>query len=150
MSASEFRSLLAAGDVRGLRAYWAKVSPQLPQLRNDEEAEIAMHMARTSAKSIPLKLRVWSHRWLVERMLPSQLPDALRARAERMYPVVRDAVGISVNFSSALLAPAALEIRSSMEDAVEDAYAEGRTDPGFVTSRMQEARARTTRALFGR
>jgi hypothetical protein len=37
-----------------------------------------------------------------------------------------------------------------MSEAVLDAYAEGRTDPMFLRSRMFEARERTIAKLFGR
>jgi hypothetical protein len=146
----EFRQLLETGNVDALRAAWARAMPGMPQPETREHAEIAMHMARTSSTLILFKYRAWSHAWLTERNLPSQLPDALRPRAERAYPGVVQAVGISVNFHSPLLAPAANEIRGAMEHAVLDAFAAGRRDPGFVTIRMQEARAKTERSLFGR
>ena len=81
--------------------------------------------------------------------MPSHLPDDLKPKAERMYPRIAEGVGISVNVRNPLLKPAATEVRKAMEDAVSDAYADGRTDPAFVTKRMQEARDKTWRALMG-
>lgn len=150
MSASEFRLLLESGDVEGCRRYWHKHAPNMPQLATYEQAEVSMHMARTAAKSVKFALRAYSHRWLEDRMLPSQLPNSLRPAAERICPRVAEAVGISVNFTSPLLAPAAVEIQGAMSDAVEDCFANGDRDPLLVRSRMFEAKNNTMRKLFGR
>jgi hypothetical protein len=149
MSSAAFTRLLEAGDVDALRGAWAKIAPHLPQPETREKAEIVMHMARTSLKTLPLRRRAWSHRWLAERDLPSQLPDELRPRAERMYPIVAEGVGISVNTKNPLLQPLVGHVRKSMEDAVSECYADKRTDPVFVTARMTEARERTYETLLG-
>jgi hypothetical protein len=59
-------------------------------------------------------------------------------------------VGVSVKFSAPGLKPAAAIIQGAMCDAVEDAYAVGRTDPAFVKMQMATAREKATRKLFGR
>lgn len=146
---SEFRQLLEDGDVSALRSAWHRLMPHLPQLESADQAETAMHMARTAAESITLDKRAYSHRWLTERGHQSQLPDHLRSKAERMYPIVVEGVGIFVETRHEFLKPAMLEVRGAMEDAVNDAYAEGRTEPSFVKARMAEARAKTMKALFG-
>jgi hypothetical protein len=147
----DFRAALVAGDVRLLRRMWSSWFPHLPQVKNAHEAEIVMHHARTQAESIPLKHRAYSHRWLLERELPSGLPDQLRPSAERMYPVAAKAVGISVNMRSPYMAPAVVEVRGSMEHAVLEAEADGLLgDTTHVSRRMTEAKNRTMRALFGR
>lgn len=145
-----FRNLLEAGDINGLREFWARHAPNMPQPETFEAAEIVMHRARTEAASITLRARAYSHAWLCERSLPSGLPDELKPEAQRMYPVTVEAVGISVNTLNPLLRPAMLEVRGAMEDAVNDAYSIGRRDPVFVRERMFEARDRTLKALFGR
>lgn len=150
MSALAFRNLLEAGDVEGLRAFWREAAPAMPQPETREQAEIMMHMARTASDSVKFRLRAYSHRWLTERHQRSQLPDHYKPQAERIYPVVVEAVGVSVNFRSPYMAPAAADVRGVMERAVEDAYAEGRRDPEFVRARMFEAKDREMRALFGR
>lgn len=150
MSGSEFRLLLEAGDVEGCRRYWHKHAPSMPQLATYEQAEVSMHMARTAAKSVEFRLRAYSHRWLVERMLPSQLPVALKPAAERICPVVVEAVGVSINFRSALLAPAAEEVQGAMNAVIEDCFANGDRDPTLVRGRMFEAKDRTMIKLFGR
>lgn len=146
---SEFRQLLEAGDVDALRSAWHRLMPHLPQLKTREEAEIAMHMARTGASTVTLRARAYSHRWLVERGHQSQLPDELKPKAERMYPVIVEGVGIFIETRNDFLKPALLEVRGAMEDAVNDAYAEGRTEPSFVKARMEEARTKTMQLLFG-
>lgn len=138
----DFRLLLERGDPKALRAAWKRVAPQLPQPASDAQAEIAMHYARTQAVSIPLKLRQYSHAWLTERNLPSALPP-------KDQPVIAETVGISVNFKSEFLKPAADEVRGAMEYAVEDCYANGDRDVGTVQRQMAEAKERTMRALFG-
>lgn len=139
----EFRQLLEAGDVDGLMKAWSRVAPHLPQPQSREQAEITMHMARTQSETIPLRHRQYSHCWLTERMLPSQLPP-------KDLPTIAEAVGISVNFGSKYLEPAAIEVRGAMEDAVNDCYANGETQVPFVRARMAEARDRTMKALFGK
>lgn len=149
MTALAFRNLLERGDVEGLRAFWRQASPHLPQPETREQAEFVMHRARTEAESLPLKSRAYSHRWLCDRDLPSGLPDNLKPRAERIYPRIVEAVGISVNARSAMLKPLARQVERAMADAVEEAYADGRTDPGFIRARMAEVKTRTWRQLMG-
>lgn len=145
-----FRNLLEAGDIDGLRSHWAAVMPGMPQPESREAAEIVMHRARTEARSLCLTARAYSHRWLCERGLPSGLPDELKPKAERLYPVAVGAVGISVNTKSEWLKSAMLEVRGAMEYAVADCYANGDEAPEIVKPRMFEARDRTMKALFGR
>lgn len=149
MRHDDFRAALEAGDARLVRRMWAAFMPNLPQPK-PQDAEAAMHMARTAAETVSLKARAWSHKWLSERGLPSQLPDKLKPSAERLYPRIVEGVGISVNCRNPFLKPAMAEVRRSMEDAVADSYANGDTDPVRVKARMLEARQRTMRQLFGR
>jgi hypothetical protein len=149
MSAAEFRNLLELGDAAGVRAFAARAFPGAPQPESREQAEIAMHYARTQAESVTFRSRAYSHAWLSERRIPSALPDALRPSAERLYPVYADAVGIAVTTENPLLKPVVAHVREAMEYAVEDAFADGRKDTPFVRTRMQEARARTYKKLLG-
>lgn len=139
----EFRQLLEDGDVDGLWRAWGRVAPHLPQPKSRDEAEITMHIARTATRSIPVSAQQYSHRWLTERQLPSQLPGD-------MLPRLVEAVGISVNFSSSYLKPAAAEVRTAMESAVLDRFAMGDKNPLVVQAAMAEARNKAMRALFGR
>jgi hypothetical protein len=148
MYSTELRRYLEAGDVTGVRRLWQHEFPHLPQPQDDEEALVVLHMARTAAATIPLNLRAYSYRWLLDHGFPSQLPDELKPAAERMYPKVVTAVGISVNATSELLRPAMAEIHKAMEDAVLEAYGDGKEgDVQHIRNRMKEARERAVKAL---
>lgn len=146
---TDARRCLEMLDVAGMRALWRKTSPHLDQLKTDSEILAAMHMARTAAESLPLKARAYSHRWCLDNNYPSQLPDRLKPSAEQLCPVVKTAVGISINFSSRELKPAGDAIRKAMSDEVEDCYAARREDPAYVKPRMNEAGQRERKRLFG-
>jgi hypothetical protein len=87
VSSAAMRSILQDLDVQAARLAWGEP--------DDAKTLVMLHMARTAAKSIPMGLRAYSHRWLVDHGLPSQLPDELKPKAERMYPQVVSAVGIA-------------------------------------------------------
>lgn len=143
-----FRRCLETLDVELMRKLWKHVRPNLPQPETAEDTLISIHMARTQANTIDVKLRGYSHAWLLERGLPSQLPDHLRASAERMYPRVVRAVGISVNARSPLLAAVVVPVREAMENAVNEAFADNASDD-IVSRHMADARSRTLRKLLG-
>lgn len=147
--ANEFRRCLVELDVAGIRRLWAFVSPHLPQPESDKDALISLHMARTQSSLVELKLRAYSHRWLLDTGYPSGLPDELKPKAERLYPKLVGAVGIAVRASSEFMRPVAAEVQKAMSDAVAEAYADGREDPAFVQERMFEARSRVRRKLLG-
>ena len=123
------------------RRLWAYLFPGMPGPKNDFDALAQIHLTRTMAEWCGMRQRAYSHRWLLDHELPSQLPDHLKPRAERLYPPVVDAVGIATRTRSDL----ALAIRGAMEDAVAEAYADRRTEPDFVRARMLEARAKVLR-----
>src|SRR6266403_1167373 len=100
---SAFRRCLIDLDVAAARKLWAQTRPGFVRPDNDKEMLIVLHHARTQASSIALRQRAWSHRWLLDHGYPSGLPDKLKPRAERIYPRVVEAVGISVNARSELL-----------------------------------------------
>lgn len=145
---AEFRRALEDGDVATLRRIWGGLSPHLPQ-PTQEQAEASMHAARTQAESVSVAKRCYSHRWLEERNLPSQLPDRLKPEADRLYPRIADSVGISVNFGSEWMRPAAEIVQGVMEHSVLDSFADGTKDPVIVKARMLDAKAREMKGLFG-
>jgi hypothetical protein len=149
-ASSDLRRRLEEIDLPGLRRAWKAISPHLPQVDSDEEALIACHAARTAASSISFRARAYSHRWLLDRGFPSQLPDNLKPRAERIYPRVVEGVLISVNYSSNFLRPVAKMIERAMSNAAAECYADKKTDPDFVRARMGEARKKEEYAVFGR
>jgi hypothetical protein len=142
--ATAVRRCLVDLDVPGIRAIWAKISPHLPQPKTDGEALAALHAARTASESVPLRMRAYSHRWLTERQLPSQLPDRLKPSAEQICPRVATSVGIAVGSPIPVVRDC---IRGAMEYAVHDCYANGDTDPAIVKPQMMEARRKERKAL---
>lgn len=144
MYSDDFLRCLVECDVTGIRKLWAHVAPHLSQ-PDDKDALVSIHHARTQAQSIPFKLRAYSHRWLVDQGYPSGLPDELKPRAERIYPVTQECVGIAALNKS----PITHLTQAAMRDAVSEAYADKRTDPVFVKARMMEARETTIRKLVG-
>lgn len=141
---AELRRCLLEVDVDGIVKLWRHVAPHLPQPTNSFEATAAIHMARVQMESMPLKSRYYSHCWLRDAALPSQLPDALKPSAERMFPVGARAVAIAVKN----VTPLALGVRGVMEDAVRETYADGHErQPLIVKARMLEMRGRFLRRL---
>ncbi len=129
-------------DVGAIRNLWAQAFAGEHQPKDDNEALVSLHYARTQAQSVPFDRRAYSHRWLVERDLPSGLPDELKPKAERVYPRIVEAVGVSVKSIGGGSAPLAKAIERAMSDAAAEAYANGNKNPEFIKQRMQEARAR--------
>ncbi len=149
-AADAFRQALEEGDFVALRRRWTELFPGMPQPTSDGEAEISMHMARTACASVSLNARAWSHRWLVDHDLPSQLPDDLKPKAERIYPRIVKAVGIAVKMPAAFR-EVGLEVRRAMAEAVEILAADGvdLDDREQVQGYMFEARARTLKQMLG-
>jgi hypothetical protein len=137
-----FREALERLDIPLVRKIAAHVMPQYPVSQDDADALVSAHMARTGIPQIRFRLRAYSHAWLLERGLPSQLPDNLRPRAERIYPVSVPAVGIAVKNRHAV----ALLIRQAMLDAVADA---GVHDSVLTKRAIMSARAKARRQLLG-
>lgn len=139
----EYRRCLIDLDIEGIVRVWKATNMPMPEDRGDVLA--CLHMARTASRSVPLTMRSYSHRWLLDHGLPSQLPDHLKSRAERLYPQTTHAVGISVNSKYPVVQKA---ISGVMREAVLEAYADGHQDePEKVKQRMQEARFRERKGL---
>lgn len=143
--ANELCRLLEACDVAGIMRLHAHVFPHLPQPAGEHEALVSIHYARTQMPTMALRLRAYSHRWLLDNGYPSGLPDELKPSAERMYPVAARVVGISVNSKYPVVERA---IQGAMESAVFETYADGHEhQPEIVRARMMEARERERRGL---
>ena len=115
---AEMRRCLEEVDVDGIRALWRMVAPEMPQSAADRDVEISIHYARTQSDWLRITQRFYSHRWLLDHAMLSGLPDHLRPSAERMYPRVVSAVGISINAQSAWLKPIVPLVRGAIENAV--------------------------------
>lgn len=134
-------------DASRARRLWAEVSPGMPQPKDDAQAEAMLHHARTQSP-VAFKLRAYSHRWLLDRGLPSGLPDEMRPRADRLYPVKAEAVGISIN-GGGIFAPIIPYVREAMEGAVLECFADGHKETEIVRPRMFEARSKAVKHLLG-
>jgi hypothetical protein len=148
MMHEHFRQALVDGDVGLVRKIWAHVFPNWPQPKTDEETLVTLHVARTAMDSIEFRHRAYSHCWLTERSIPSQLPDPLKPRAERLYPRVVDGVGIAIagNLQGHVRARHVF-IRSGMEDVVKDIYATDKAvDPAKVKIGIMDARHKLRKA----
>lgn len=145
-AADEVRRILMDLDVPAMRRAHAELSPgQNPG--TDLDVLAGMHGARTQLDNIPLRHRQYSHRWLTERNLPSQLPPPLWEK-DPFVPRVVEGVGIMVGAFSEELEPAALLVRREMENVVLDAYADSISpDPRALQRRMMEARKKELRGL---
>lgn len=151
---AEMRRCLVECDVAGIRRLWHHLSPHLPLPNSVDDTICAIHMARTVTNSIPLKHRAYSHNWLVERGMPSQLPDRLRPRAERLYKKPLEAVGIATLGGAISGDPDRKAIsdavRKVMEDVVMDYYSTDRSatpDPMKVKEDMMRQRKEFRRRL---
>lgn len=147
MSARELVDCLERIDVEAMRRLWAKVAPQMAT-HDDAGMLAAIHLARTKSELVRFKLRAYSHAWLIDHGYPSLLPDELRPKAQRIYPVTAHGVGIAVRSK---YDEVRIAVAGAMQDAVLEAEADGRlTDSPFVKGRMMEARKRVVKKLFGR
>lgn len=144
-----FREYLVACNIQGVRRLWQHHSPHLPQPNGDYEVQVVIHVARTRMESIPIQLRLYSHQWLLENNLPSHLPDVLKPPAERIGSKFAKGVGIAVMTDDPSKVEAAKAIQKAMGDAVEGAFADGRTDTPFLRQRMDEARDSAIRRMGG-
>jgi len=146
-----FRQALEDGDVSLLRKMWAHAAPRMPQPLTEAEAAGIMHYARTVSEVVTFRSRAYSHAWLLERSLPSGLPDRLRPRAQRLYPVTVSAVGLAVGGKSEISRAVGPYILDAMETAVLELEADGQLlNTPLVRQRVQEARTTEMRRLIGK
>ncbi len=138
-----FRAALYDADVRRTRHLWAQVSPDMPQPESDGEAEVIMHQARTAADSVPIQKRIYSHAFLAERGLPSQLPEGMKPPRERNGPPVifpAALIGVGTLSSNCDRREEAKAMERAMADAVGDMITSGIIDRERIAKRMWEAR----------
>lgn len=136
-----FRDAMLALDIRAARRLWLPFAGA-----SDEQVLIVLHHARTQAESFGLRDRAFSHRWLLERGLPSGLPDKLRPAAERLCPKRVGAVGIAFkNVTGRISAEQLREAERAMADGAAELYAAGVDAPERVRPRLIELRDRVLR-----
>jgi hypothetical protein len=145
LASDEIRRCLIDLDIDGIVRVWGQVQPGFPVPSTRQEVLVTLHLARTAAITVPFRLRAYSHRWLTDNGYPSQLPDRLKPRAERIYPRTESAVGIAVKSKYPVVKHA---IQTAMQQAVLEAYADGHSnEPEIVRQRMLEARRKEQRGL---
>ncbi len=64
---AERDAMLLSLDLERMKQFHATHNPGAPPFGNDLVAWVAMHKARTGAKSLPIDARQLSHDWLKER-----------------------------------------------------------------------------------
>lgn len=149
MIADDARRILLELDVGAMRALHRHLSPHLGSPGSDWDVLASMHLARTTLDSIPLKARHYSHFWLIDRNLPSQLPGHLLPKPDQVVPRIVEAVGVMVAASSPELQPAADRVRDVMNATIMDAYADSASpDPKKLQERMMDARRKELRGLM--
>lgn len=145
------RDALIAGDVDLLQRMWATWFPHAYRPQNWQEAEIQLHLARTKAQNVPLRLRCYSHHWLIERELPSMLPDDLKPKAESYRPKIASAVGFAWGTHSKIMKPAEPIIVRAVSDRIEEMALDGmlESNPDGVRTEMLLTKNRVLHKLFG-
>jgi len=136
---AEFRRCLVDCDTEGVRKIWKHVAPNMPLLETDEDTLICIHITRTATERLPFRFRAYSHSWLRERfpVNPSQIPDSLKPRAERMYPRIVSAVGICVAGFGNKKTEYHHYVSKKLCDVVAEMYADGIEDPDLIKARMK-------------
>lgn len=140
---SAMRETLATGDVPRLMSIWGAINPAMPQPESYEEGEVILHQARTSAESVALEKRLYSHAFLDERGYPSGLPDALRPPRERKGPsVIFSAVLVAVGTTSTRedRRQEARAIEAVMSQAAGEMVSSGILDRDRIVAHMWQAR----------
>lgn len=144
----EFRRAMIDLDVAALRLVWRKVYPDQVQPKDDAEALAWAHIVRLQAETMPTAARLYSYSWLQEHGYPTDIPVSLSKHRDYVPKIVMGSVGISVGFPGTGMTPENSAVRSVMEYAVLETYADGHKDqPHIVKARMMEARAREKRGL---
>ena len=140
--ASAFRDVLDTGDAARYRLIWGDVYPSLPQLKDIDEARLSLHQARTSAESVRLEKRLYSHSWLRERGFQSGLPVELRPEGEQVEHRIISAIGVAVTSmsSSPTRRLEAKEIERIMANAGADLIRAGIFDKELTAKHMWQAR----------
>lgn len=139
--ANALHSALEAGDALACRGLWSRFKPHLPQ-PSEADAEAVMHIARTASNGVSLPKRLYSHAWLTERAMRSQLPEDLRPPSEKKGPnVIAAAVGVSVNTRkrSVELRAIAKEAEAAMAKVGGEMTLFGVTDQARISAEMWRA-----------
>jgi len=129
-------------DVKRAMGIWKSERPNAAQPENEYQATMMLHYARARMPSMPEQLRFYSHSWLINNGFPSELPDELKPKAQRMYPILAGAVGVSSGSLGGRKSAFNYAIDKVMSDAVLETHADGyKLDSPIVKHRILEMRA---------
>lgn len=120
--ASSFLRCMLELDISGMRKLYAHTHPHL-QGGSDTQVLVALHMARTMADNVSIKMRQYSHAWLVAGGHHSSLPDHLKPKGEQVRPRVVPATGFAMMFGSKILKPLIPHVEGKVHEVILDAYA---------------------------
>lgn len=137
-------------DARRARTIWRVIAPHLPPCDSDADMLITLHVMRTEDSHLtqwfPEKLRFYSHRWLLDKGLPSKLPDRLKPRADRLCPKKVRVLGYAP--AGAAGEEACATIGAAMFEKFQELEADGTTDKTRAEPEIQRARFKERRALM--
>ena len=144
---ADFRRCLFELDIAGLRRAQTEVKELacFPPAASDAEILLCAHQVRTAIAREgmhPWEFRrcAYSHSWLIERGFESKLADHLKPKAQRLYPIIVDAVGIAAKTLGNRSTPLNRAVEKAMSDVVLDFYADGKKEPEPIKKRMREVR----------
>jgi len=148
---AEMQRCIADLDVEAAQRLWHHMAPHMSQPKSSEETLAVLHMARTALDAAAFKDRAYSHAWLAERALPSQLPDRLKPRAERLYPHIVTAAAYSINYKSVFLRPIKPLVMKAIGEKINELWADhkGKPDPQLVLKTICDTKNKTMRKLTG-
>src|SRR5262245_64491910 len=92
---AEMRRIIRDVDAEAAMRLHAEIFPHLPAPTSEHEARCSLHYARSGMLSMTEQQRCYSHAWLRDWGLPSSLPDYLKPKADRLYPIGARAVGVA-------------------------------------------------------
>jgi hypothetical protein len=148
---AEMQRCILELDAVAVQKLWRHIAPHMSQPQSDEEALAGLHMARTGLAAAPFPARAYSHSWLMERGLPSQLPDRLKPRAERLYPWIVTAAAFSINFRSKFLRPIESLVTGAISKRMCELWAEHKKAPDaqLVLKEICDTKNATIKKLVG-
>jgi hypothetical protein len=124
----------------------------MPQPKTKKDTLATLHVCRTVNEKADFKLRAYSHAWLIERSLPSQLPDHLKPRAERLYPRIVTAAAYSINFRSPFLKPIKPLVLQAIDARMNELWADNKNkapDSQLVLKEICDTKNNMMRKLIG-
>ena len=148
---AEMKRCIIELDIDAAQRLWHHMAPHMAKPESDEQTLMVLHMARTALDSAKFEARAYSHAWLCERSLPSQLPDKLKPRADRLYPRIVTAAAYSINFKSSFLKPIKSLVMKAIDERMNELWADSKKTPDaqLVLKEICDTKNNIMRALVG-